>query len=180
MAAAMVLMATAMVATVAGSASDSAATRETARPVFLTARLLEGGEASSAFTSFTYSSTDASGAPGMFCDTLDEAGNVVASEVLLDATDPTNMTFVVGPENTGAGYLVRGRLAARDDCAVGLCGTFRAGFVCIHSTIGGTWQTGQQGLAGVLHLRLFEPEMHVDQKITWTLMSAAVKGREQE
>lgn len=111
-----------------------------------------------------YQSVDEHGKPGVFLGRMDEAGSIVASHVELNATQ---MTFIVGPEVEGVGPLVRGYLTVRDDCAYGMCGTIRAGFVNIHSTLSGTWQTEGENLDSVIHIRWIEPEMHVDQKLTW-------------
>jgi len=132
-------------------------------------KLLPAGKATGVAKSILkYQSADEHGEPGVFLGRMDEAGSTVASDVELDATHFANMTFIVGPEVEGAGPLVRGDLTLRDDCAVGMCGTIRAGFVNIHSTLSGTWQTEGDTLDGVIHIRWIEPEMQIDQKLTWT------------
>merc|ERR1712154_408632 len=99
-------------------------------------------------SALSYTSVDADGNPGVIKGSWDEAGDVVASRVALDVK---NMTFVVGPRVEGAEYLVAGTMAVRDDCPIGKCGTLRAGFVNSRTTVGGTWQTGPNGLR--YHLR---------------------------
>lgn len=114
-----------------------------------------------------YQSVDEHGEPGVFLGNMDEAGDIVAQNVELNTTQPTKMTFIVGPEVEGVGALVRGSLKVRDDCAYGFCGTIRAGFVNMRSTLSGTWQTEGKNLDSVIHIRWIEPEMHIDQKLTW-------------